>query len=263
MEDINYWDNSQYQYCAYAERLVNELILLNTKVQQPINIDVVKKGIYYAKKYHGSQMRQSGEPYYSHPIEVAYMVAQYTALEIPRLFRTDMLVTALLHDTIEDTKLTEKMIAYIFGDQVASQVEDLTRVKPSGKISSAETLDLLFPQKKYDVALIKLFDRIHNLETLGAKSPEKAKKIVEEPVIHFLTLAMHLRIPTVTKQIITLCCQHLSIPLREAFVDNFQSFSPTFQNEISQMQNLCKLETISSLSPNDDNTQLSTQLQKR
>lgn len=53
-------------------------------------------------------MRQSGEPYYSYPIEVACMVAQCTALEIPRLFRTDMIVTALLHDTIEDTKLTER-----------------------------------------------------------------------------------------------------------------------------------------------------------
>ncbi|MFP3018742.1 MAG: HD domain-containing protein [Candidatus Tisiphia sp.] len=240
MEDINYWDNSRYQSCAYAERLLNELILLNTKVKQPIDIDEVKKGIYYAKKYHGSQMRQSGEPYYSHPIEVAYMFAQYTALEIPRLFRTDMIVTALLHDTIEDTTLTEKMIAYIFGSQVASQVQDLTRVKPSGKISSAETLDLLIQQKKYNVALIKIFDRIHNLETVGIKSPEKIKKIIEETVIHFVTLAMHLKIPTVTKQIIELCCQHLSIKhpcsceQNMIFEDNFQLPYLVFQNEIPQ-----------------------------
>ncbi|WP_375331493.1 HD domain-containing protein [Candidatus Tisiphia endosymbiont of Oplodontha viridula] len=243
MEDINYWDNSRYQSCAYAERLLNELILLNTKVKQPIDIDEVKKGIYYAKKYHGSQMRQSGEPYYSHPIEVAYMFAQYTALEIPRLFRTDMIVTALLHDTIEDTTLTEKMIAYIFGSQVASQVQDLTRVKPSGKISSAETLDLLIQQKKYNVALIKIFDRIHNLETVGVKSPEKIKNIIEETVIHFVTLAMHLKIPTVTKQIIELCYQHLSIkqPLslgeKMIFEDNFQPLFPTFQNDVDQKRN--------------------------
>ncbi len=74
MEKINYWDNSKYQYCAYAERLLNKLIVLNEKVKQPIDMYEVKKGIYYAKKYHGSQMRQSGEPYYSHPIEVAYML---------------------------------------------------------------------------------------------------------------------------------------------------------------------------------------------
>ncbi|WP_375330937.1 HD domain-containing protein [Candidatus Tisiphia endosymbiont of Oplodontha viridula] len=206
MEDVNnYWDNSKYQYCAYAERLLKELILLNEKVKQPIDMYEVKKGIYYAKKYHGSQMRQSGESYYSHPIEVAYMLAQYTALEIPRLFRTDMIVTALLHDTIEDTQLTEKMIAYIFGSQVASQVEDLTRVKPHGKISSAETLDLLFQQKKYDVALIKLFDRIHNLETVGIKSPKKIKKIVEETIGTFILLAAHLETRDVENKIIQLC----------------------------------------------------------
>ncbi len=215
MEDINYWDKSRYQSCTYAERLLNELILLNTHVKYPVDIDEVKKGIYFAKKYHGSQMRQSGEPYYSHPIEVAYMVSQYTALEIPRLFRTDMVVTALLHDTIEDTKLTERMIAHIFGNQIAIQVEDLTRVKMDRKISSGETLDLLFKQKKYDVALIKIFDRIHNLQTLGAKSPEKAKKIVEETVIHFITLAMHLKIPTVTKQIIELCYQYTANKSRD------------------------------------------------
>ncbi|MFU7502364.1 MAG: hypothetical protein ACE1S7_02720 [Candidatus Tisiphia sp.] len=92
--------------------------------------------------------------------------------------------------------------------------------------------------------MLEFLDRIHNLETLGEKSLEKAKKIVEETVIHFLTLAMHLKIPTVTKRIITLCCQHLSISLHKAFVDNSQSLSPTFQNEISQMQNLCRLEAI-------------------
>ncbi|WP_417905608.1 HD domain-containing protein [Candidatus Tisiphia endosymbiont of Micropterix aruncella] len=243
MEEINYWDNSRYQSCAYAERLLNELMLLNTKVKQPVNIYEVKKGIYYAKKYHGSQMRQSGEPYYSHPIEVAYMVAQYTALEIPRLFRTDMIVTALLHDTLEDTELTKKMIAYIFGSKVASQVEDLTRVKPHGKISSAETLNLLFQQKKYDVALIKIFDRIHNLQTLGAKSPEKAKKIIQETIEHFVTLCAYLEIPRAEQELIKLCYQNLPIdPFSLYFKvfseDNFQLVSPTFQNEITRMQNL-------------------------
>ncbi len=246
MEDVNnYWDNSKYQYCAYAERLLKELILLNEKVKQPINMYEVKKGIYYAKKYHGSQMRQSDEPYYSHPIEVAYMLAQYTALEIPRLFRTDMIVTALLHDTIEDTKLTEPMIAYIFGSQVASQVQDLTRVKPHGKISSAETLNILFQQKKHDVALIKIFDRIHNLETLGAKSPEKIRQIVQESMREFVIITMYLEIPQLTQKLLRLCYQYLSIITQSfpqnqplAFSKDTLLFSPTFQNEIAQMRTL-------------------------
>ncbi|MFU7502839.1 MAG: HD domain-containing protein [Candidatus Tisiphia sp.] len=203
MEKINYWDNSKYQYYAYAERLLNELISLNEKVKQPIDMYEVKKGIYYAKKYHGSQMRQSGEPYYSHPIEVAHMLAQYTALELPQYFRTDMIVTALLHDTIEDTQLTEKMIAYIFGGQVASQVQDLTRVKPHGKISSAEMVEMLYKEKKHDVLLVKLFDRLHNIRTVSAKSPEKAKKIIEETLRYFIVLAEYLGLPSVSKLIYT------------------------------------------------------------
>ena len=136
MEDINCWQ-SKYQSCEYSDRLMNKLYQMNQEVNRPIDLEEVRKGIYYAKKYHGSQMRQSGEPYYSHPLEVAYMVAEYTASKIPSYFRTDIIVTSILHDTLEDTKLTEKMIAYIFGDKVASQVEALTRVKPHGKISSA------------------------------------------------------------------------------------------------------------------------------
>lgn len=146
MKNINHWQ-AEYQSCGYSKKLEDQVILLNKKVTQPVDIIEIKKGIFYARKYHGSQMRQSGEPYYSHPIEVAYMLANYTALNMPILFRTDMIVTALLHDTIEDTELTEKMIAEIFGSLVATAVEDLTRVKPYGKISSKETLDLLFQQK--------------------------------------------------------------------------------------------------------------------
>ncbi|MCC8400129.1 MAG: HD domain-containing protein, partial [Rickettsia endosymbiont of Platyusa sonomae] len=114
MEDIGNWQ-AKFEYCEYSAKLLGKLSLLNKKVTDPVDINEIIKAIYYAKKYHGSQMRQSGEPYYSHPIEIAYMVAQYTAQEIHQLFKTEMIVTSLLHDTIEDTTLTEEMIARIFG----------------------------------------------------------------------------------------------------------------------------------------------------
>ncbi|WP_417905235.1 HD domain-containing protein [Candidatus Tisiphia endosymbiont of Micropterix aruncella] len=205
-EEINYWDNSQYESCQYATRLLDKLRKINEEVNRPIDIDEVRKAIYYAKKYHGSQMRQSGEPYYSHPIEVAYMVAEYAASKIPSYFRTDIIVTSILHDTIEDTKLTEKMIAYIFGEKVASQVEALSRNKPHGKISSAEIMESLWLQKKHDVALIKIFDRKHNLQTVGAKSPEKIKKIVEETLKSFLSMCMYLEHSQLDDYLYELCC---------------------------------------------------------
>ena len=117
----------------------------------------------------GAQKRQSGEPYYSHPLEVAYMVAEHR-------FTTDVLVTSILHDTIEDTELTKEMIDYIFGFTIASQVEDLTRIKIDGKISVAEMVKSLWFQNKKDLLLIKYFDRLHNMRTINAKSPEKIQK---------------------------------------------------------------------------------------
>ena len=105
------------------------------------------------------------------------MLAEFVAEEAPKLYNAIMLQAALLHDTIEDTELTEEVITTIFGPEVAKHVEGLTRIKSYGKISSEESLNLLVRQKRYDTVLIKFFDRMHNLQTLGAKSPEKMRKV--------------------------------------------------------------------------------------
>ncbi|WP_419235441.1 HD domain-containing protein [Rickettsia endosymbiont of Nabis limbatus] len=155
MEDLSSW-KERFEECIYAKKLLDKLHYLNTKVVNPINLEEIKKGIYYARKYHGIQMRKSGDPYYSHPIEEAIMVVEFTAIEIPKLYTSAMMQAALLHDTIEDTELTEKMITEIFGEEVAKHVEGLTRVKPYGKISAEESLNILVKQKRYDTVLIKL-----------------------------------------------------------------------------------------------------------
>ncbi|UCM92303.1 HD domain-containing protein [Candidatus Tisiphia endosymbiont of Melanophora roralis] len=150
MDDISCWQ-SKFQSCYYSDRLLDKLLKLNNRVNRPIDIDEVTKAIYYARKYHAEQMRQSGEPYYSHPIEVAYLLVEYAADNAKNYFRTDLTVTSILHDCLEDTKLTKSMIASIFGELIAGQVDDLTRIKPNRKISSAEMVELLYKEKKYDV----------------------------------------------------------------------------------------------------------------
>ena len=208
-------------------------MLLNKTAKQKINILEVKKAIYYARKYHGSQLRQSGEPYYSHPLEVAYKVADHW-------FTTDVLVASVLHDTIEDTMLSKEMIDYIFGSVIASKVESLTRIKIDQKISAAEMVDLLYIQKKNDLLVIKLFDRIHNMQTLAVKSPDKIRKTAEETVKKFISLSMYLStiIPNIKtdRKIINLCYKNL--PSRKEMLmgldinlnDNFQLPFPVFQN---------------------------------
>ncbi len=193
-----------YMNCLYSEKLVDKLLKLNAQVENKIDIVGIKRAVYFAKKYHGAQKRQSGEPYYSHPLEVASMVADY-------LLKTDIIITAILHDTIEDTTLTQEMIANIFGEPIASHVADLTRIKPDGKITSAEMVELLYKQKKYDLLLIKLFDRLHNMQTIGAKSPEKVQKIIAETLISFISFAVHFEMPELRQHLIDLCYQGLDI----------------------------------------------------
>ncbi|MGX6960788.1 MAG: HD domain-containing protein [Rickettsia endosymbiont of Pentastiridius leporinus] len=205
MKKIENWEKD-FEDCIYAKKLLDRVIYLNSIVKvQPVDVLEVKKAIYYARKYHGSQMRQSGEPYYSHPLEVAYLVSEY-------LFRTDILVTAILHDTLEDTELTKEQISQEFGWKVANQVIDLTRIKENSiKISAAESVEILYQEKKHDVLLIKLFDRLHNMQTIGAKSPAKIKKIINETMQEFFVLSMYLRLPKIKAAILELSIINLKI----------------------------------------------------
>ncbi len=234
MEEIKDWEKD-FEMCIYAKKLLGKVIYLNSIVKvSPVDVLEVKKAIYYARKYHGSQMRRSGEPYYSHPIEVAYMVSDY-------LFRTDILVTAILHDTLEDTELTKDQITQKFGWKVTNQVMDLTRIKEDGiKISAAETVEILYKEKKHDVLLIKLFDRLHNMQTIGAKSPEKISNTVEETMHYFLVLSKYLELLDIEINLLELCATTLTVP--NYYLDHYHLFSldnyqlpfQVFQNDIDQ-----------------------------
>jgi (p)ppGpp synthase/HD superfamily hydrolase len=204
MKDINNWQ-TKFEPCQYSDKLLDKLTLLNKTTNNPVDIQEVKKAIYYARKYHGEQKRQSGEAYYSHPLEVAWMVSDY-------LFETNAIVTSILHDTIEDTELTIEMIASIFGHQVARQVEDLTRIKVSSKISAAEIMTLLLQEPlKSDSIIIKIFDRIHNMETINIKSPEKIRETVEETLKSFLPVCTHFGYIQLEDYLYKLCCNAMNI----------------------------------------------------
>ncbi len=257
------WED-EFESCVYSDRLLDKLIAINRKSSTKIDILEIKKAIFYAKKYHGNQKRQSGEPYYSHPLEVANMISDY-------LFRTDIIVTSILHDTIEDTDLTFDMIESAFGKIIACQVEDLTRVKKDGrKISASETVESLWLQKKYDILLIKQFDRLHNMQTIEAKSPEKRFKIIKETLEDFLIVAIYLEIPEIKKDLIELCYKNLFTVQQPQnnlyltpFQDSYQPLSPVFQNDLIHKQIQCLLEALSLSHQNAQNTQLNKQDQTK
>ena len=136
---------------------------------------LVKKAYLFAKESHGSQKRHSGEPYFSHPVEVAEII---TNLKLDE----ESIATALLHDVVEDTDATIDEIRNIFGDNIAHLVDGVTKL---GKIEGssysehlAENLRKLTVAMSHDirVLLIKLADRLHNMRTISYM-PSQEKKI--------------------------------------------------------------------------------------
>jgi (p)ppGpp synthase/HD superfamily hydrolase len=185
--------------CQYSVRLIDKLKSLDTK--NVLDFDLINKAIYWAKKYHGDQKRKSGEPYYSHPLEVAYMISDYK-------LKTDVIVASILHDIIEDTEVTVRMIFDNFGQRIAEMVDRLTRDRPDGsKLSIEEILNNAYHLKDKEVLLIKLFDRLHNMQTIGVKILDKQIQESKETLNNFITLAMYLENITLEKTISYLCHQ--------------------------------------------------------
>jgi len=211
---------NHHNHCQYSIRLIEKLKSLDTK--DVLDFDLINKAIYWAKKYHGDQKRKSGEAYYTHPLEVAYMISDYK-------LKTDLIVASILHDIIEDTEVTAGMILDNFSWRITEMVDMLTRDRPDGKkLSVEEILNNAYQKQDEEVLLIKLFDRLHNLTTLDTMTDEKKKKIALETLGSFVLLA--LSIDSTTEQLMTkLCFSYLKL--------NY--FQPTFS-----FSNLCKLKPI-------------------
>lgn len=219
----------------YAIRLLDKLKLLDTK--NILNFDLIDKAIYWSKIYHVNQFRKSGEPFYSHPVEVAYMVSDYN-------LKTDVIVASILHDIVEDTKVTVEMIQSTFGSRIAEMVDRLTRNRPDGtKLTIEELLNNAYDLKDKEVLLIKLIDRLHNIQTIGSIAPEKQKKIAQETLQDIISLTtifqdLNLEIELNTKSLTILYGKEIADQMIKkrynifSISDSYQLPLPTFQNEI-------------------------------
>jgi guanosine-3',5'-bis(diphosphate) 3'-pyrophosphohydrolase len=171
--------------CTYTIRLINKLKSLD--ISNTLDFDLINKAIYWARKYHGSQMRKSGEPYYTHPLEVAYL------LSVHNRPTTNLIVVSILHDIIEDTEVTAGMILDNFGFRIAEMVDALTRDRPDGtKLSVEEILNNALERDDNEVLLIKVMDRVHNMMTIESMSIEKQRKIALETLNEFITISCYL-----------------------------------------------------------------------
>ena len=246
MEDIESWE-LKFELCQYSDKLLNLLTILNKRDNKIIDLNEVKKSIYYAKKYHGNQLRKSGEAYYTHPLEVAYLFAEYVGKEKREYYTTNLIVIAILHDCLEDTALTYQMIKTIFSKNVADGVQDLTRVKDGIKYEAYKTLDSLYLQRKIDLLYIKLFDRFHNIVTLNQMVCMKQVKIAEETYDHFIIYAECLELEKLSKELINISYKYLPIKtdpsqlLEQSHfsfeLDDYHVLALTSQNDEDQKHN--------------------------
>jgi len=153
--------------------------------------EAVLKAFDFAKAAHNGVRRRSGEPYIIHPIAVAKIVVQEIGLGYKSI------VTALIHDVVEDTEYNLDDIERLFGAKVASLVDGLTKIKSafdSTSTSQAENFKriLLTLNDDVRVILIKLADRLHNMRTIEFLPEHKKAKILSETMYIFIPLAHRL-----------------------------------------------------------------------
>src|ERR1700693_5806698 len=151
--------------------------------------DAINRAYVFSMKAHGSQLRASGDPYFSHPIEVAGILAEMK-------LDAASIITALLHDTVEDTVATLEDIERLFGPDIAKLVDGVTKLSrlelQSDQTKQAENFRKLVLAMSEDirVLLVKLADRLHNMETLRfIKDAEKRRRIARETMDIYAPLA--------------------------------------------------------------------------
>ncbi len=167
---------------------VEDLISLVRNYNPKTNEDLIRLAYDYGERMHDGQFRQSGEPYFTHPVAVAAILTE---------MRLDdaTIITALLHDTIEDTKSTYGELVDLFGKDVAELVDGVTKLTnlqlSSTETKQAENFRKLFMAMSKDlrVILVKLADRLHNMRTIKSMRAEKQAQKARETMDIYAPLA--------------------------------------------------------------------------
>src|SRR5450756_2010923 len=186
--------------------------------------DMLNRAYVYAMKAHGTQTRASGDPYFSHPLEVAAIL---TDLKLDDA----TIVAALLHDTIEDTEATRAEIDHIFGPEIGALVEGLTKLKRlelvSREAKQAENLRKLLLAIADDVRvlLIKLADRLHNMRTLEFMAPESRRRVAEETLDIYAPLAGRMGMQEMREELEDLSFKVLDPPAYDVVMQRLDSLA--------------------------------------
>ena len=184
--------------------------------------DLLNRAYVYAMQAHGPQKRASGDPYFSHPLEVAGIL---TDLKLD----TATIATALLHDTVEDTSVTIEDIGKTFGPEVSGLVDGVTKLSQlelfSERTQQAENFRKLMLAMSNDirVLLVKLADRLHNMRTLAhIRNPETRRRIAQETVEIYAPLAGRIGMQNMREDLEDLAFAELDSEARESILKRME-----------------------------------------
>ena len=210
--------------------------------------DALNRAYVFAMKAHGSQTRASGDPYFSHPLEVAGILTEM------RLDHSTI-ITALLHDTVEDTKTTIAEIRSMFGDEISRLVDGVTKLNrielQSDRTKQAENFRKLVIAMSEDirVLLVKLSDRLHNMRTLSfIPDEEKRKRIAAETMDIYAPLAERIGIQDIRDELESLAFRELNADAYESVASRLEYLAAEGGNIIgeiaAELTETCKADGI-------------------
>ncbi|HTO79382.1 MAG TPA: RelA/SpoT family protein, partial [Methylocystis sp.] len=186
----------------------SELVERVRKYNPNVDEELLNRAYVYAMRAHGSQKRASGDPYFSHPLEVAAIL---TDLKLDDA----TIVAGVLHDTIEDTDATREEIERLFGSQIGRLVDGLTKIDKLDLVSKQARQGenfrklLLAVAEDVRVLLVKLADRLHNMRTLHFVPPEKRARIAQETLDIYAPLAGRIGMQRLREELESLAFRHL------------------------------------------------------
>ncbi len=200
--------------------------------------DALNRAYVYAMQKHGAQKRASGDPYFSHPVEVAYKLTQYK-------LDAASIITALLHDTVEDTDATLDEIEELFGKEIRGLVDGVTKLNrleiKSESSKQAENFRKLVIAMAKDlrVLMVKLADRLHNMETLHyIPKAEKRQRIARETLEIYAALAERIGMRRMKEELQDLAFAELFPEARESIMTRLDFLRKQGENQIVRVEEI-------------------------
>src|ERR1700734_788074 len=213
------------------------------------NEDLLNRAYVYAMRAHGEQKRASGDPYFSHPLQVAAILTDLSLDDAT-------IAAALLHDTIEDTDATRAEIDRLFGHEIGLLVEGLTKLKKLDLVSKeakqAENLRKLLLAIADDVRvlLIKLADRLHNMRTLSHRPPEARRLTAQETLDIYAPLAGRMGMQEMRDELEDLAFHELNPDAYKVITERLEALAARSKSWIAEIeQQLAKKTAEHGISP--------------